>query len=69
MHIASVYCELEIFANFIFSNSLKRHSCNVKTLHDLHVPTSINMVNDRVISPFHVGFIFTKHRICEISRK
>ena len=36
--------------NLIFTNSVKSHTCDVK-------------VNDRVISPFHEGFIFTKLHI------
>ena len=46
---------------FILANSVKRHISEAKHLrigHDL--PSS---VNDRVISPFCKGFIFTKLRI------
>ena len=53
--------------NFIFANNVKRHFCDVKNLrlgHDLHIPT-----NDRVIAPFREDFIFTKLRICKVSRK
>ena len=53
--------------NFIFANSVKRHICDVKKSrlrHDL--PKS---VNDRLILPFSKGYIFTKLRICEVSRK
>ena len=53
--------------NFNFANIVKRHICNVKNSllgHDL--PT---LVHDRVILPFREGFIFTKLRICEVSRK
>ena len=54
--------------NFIFAKSAKRHVCDVKkksrTGHDLRVS-----VNDRVISPIREGLIFTKLRICEVSRK
>ena len=42
----------------MFVNCVKRHICHVKNWllgHDLHAP-----VNDRVISPFHKGFIFSK---------
>ena len=44
--------------NFILANSIKRHICDVKNSqlgHDL--PSS---VNDRMISLFSQGFIFTK---------
>ena len=53
--------------NFIFANSVKRHICDVKHSRPGHsLPLS---VNDRVISPFREDFIFTKLRICEVSRK
>ena len=50
----------------IFAKSIKRHICDVQTSqlrHDL--PLS---VNDRVILLFREGLIFTKLRICEVSR-
>ena len=54
------YCKFgNLQENFIFPNSIERHFCLVKNLpfgHDL--PTS--SVNDKVISPFCKGFIFTK---------
>ena len=62
------YCKSGNFrVNFIFADSVKRHICEVKISplgHDL--PRS---VNDSVISPFREDFIFTKLRICEVSRK
>ena len=67
-HVSS-YCKFGNFReNFIFGNSVKRHICDVnnsRLRHDLHVPIS---VKDRVISPFREHFIFTKLRICEVSR-
>ena len=60
--------DLEIFMRILFSrNSIKSHISDVKKLRlwqDL--PISIN---NRVILPFCEGFIFTKLRICEVSRK
>ena len=59
-HLCGEYCKFGNFReNFIFANSINRHICDVK-------PSS---VNDRVISPFREDFIFTKLRICEVSRK
>ena len=53
--------------NFIFENSVKKHICDVKNSRPGHdIPLS---VNDRVISPFRKGYIFTKLRICEVSQK
>ena len=53
--------------NFIFANSIKRHISDVKKSRlRQDLPLSIN---DRVISPFREGLIFTKLRICEVSRK
>ena len=50
----------------IFANSIKRHICDEKsrTGHDLPIA-----VSDRVISPIRESLIFTKLRICEVSRK
>ena len=51
----------------IFANSVKRHIWDVQNSplgHDLPIS-----VNGRVISPYHESFIFTKLRICEVSRK
>ena len=63
-----MYCKSGNFReNFIFTNSVKRHICDAKNSrlgHDLPVS-----VNDRVISPFLEDLIFTKLRICEVSRK
>ena len=63
-----VYCKTGIFReNFIFANSVKRDFCGVKISRLWYdVPIS---VNDRVISPFRADSIFTKLRICEVSRK
>ena len=62
------YCKFGNFREkFILANSVKRHICDVKTFrfgHDLLIS-----VNDRVILPFLEAFIFTKLRICEVSRK
>ena len=53
--------------NVIFANSIKRHINDVKNLRlRQDLPTSIK---DKVILPFHEGFIFAKLRICEVSRK
>ena len=52
---------------FIFANSVEIHTCGVKNSRLGHdVPIS---VNDRASSPFREGFIFTKLRRCEVSRK
>ena len=63
-----IYCKSGNFhQNFIFANSVKRHTCDVENSrlgHDL--PAS---VNDRVILPFLEDFIFTKLCICKVSRK
>ena len=63
-----IYCIFGIFReNFIFANSIKRHISDVKNSRIRQdLPLSIN---DRVILPFREGFIFTKLRICEVSRK
>ena len=46
--------------NFIFANGVKRHICDVKYSQQRHdLPIS---VNNRVITPFREGFIFTKLR-------
>ena len=60
------YCKFGNFReNIIFANGIKRNICDVKNLRQRHdLPIS---VNDRVILPFHKGFIFTKLRICEVS--
>ena len=51
--------------NLIIANSIKRHISDVKNSRLRQgLPISIN---DRVILPFHEGFIFTKLRICEVS--
>ena len=51
------YCKFgNIRENFIFANGIKRHICDVENSrlrHDLHIS-----VKDRVISPFHEGFIW-----------
>ena len=62
------YCKFGDFReNFIFANGVKRHildALNSRLSHDLPISA-----NDRVISPFHEGFIFTKLCICEVSLK
>ena len=63
------YCESgNVRENFIFANSVKIHIgiCDAKKSRlgrDLRI-----LVNDRVISAFREDFIFTKLRICEVSR-
>ena len=58
-----VFCKFGNFReNFIFLNGVKRHIFDVKNSRQRHdLPIS---VNDRVFSPFHEGFIFTKLHIC-----
>ena len=59
-----LYCRFGNFRkNFIFANSIKRQISDVKK-QDL--PISIN---SRVILQFREGFIYTKLRICKVSRK
>ena len=59
-----MYCRFGNFRDyFIFANSIKRHTSDVKNSrlrHDIHKRQS-----DFAISR---GFIFTKLRICEVSR-
>ena len=58
---------LEIFARILFSRIALRHICDAnysRLGHDLHIS-----VNERVISAFRKDFIFTKLRICNVSRK
>ena len=57
------YCKFGNFReNFIFANSGKRHICHGKMSRLRHE------LIDRVISPGREGIIFTKLRICEVSR-
>ena len=66
-HIVMFTVNSEILAGILFSRmTLKAIFCLLKmvTRHDLRLS-----VNDRVISPFHEGFIFTKLRTCEVLRK
>ena len=67
-HARGLSCKFGNFReNFIFANSVKSHICDVKNSrlwHDLPIS-----VKDRMISPFREGYIFTKLRICEVSRK
>ena len=62
-----LYCKSGRFCeNFIITKSIKRHSFGAKNsrlVHDLPIS-----VIGRVISPFREDFIFTKLRICEVSR-
>ena len=63
-----MYCKFENFhENFIFANSIKIYISQAKNSrlgHDL-----LTSVNDRVISPFPEGFIFSKLRTREVSKK
>ena len=61
MYFPKTYCQSGIFREkFIFANRVKRHICDVKYSRLGHdIPISLN---DRVISPFRKGFIFTKLR-------
>ena len=53
--------------NFIFANSIKRHISDVQNSRlRQDLPISIK---ERVILPFHEGFIFTKLCICKVSQK
>ena len=63
------YCKLRSFReNFIFANGVKIHSCDVNNSRLEHyIPTPV--ADGRVISPFREGFIFTKLRLREVSRK
>ena len=57
----------EIFARILFSRiALKDIFVALKfaIFHDLRI-----LVNYRVVSPFREDFVFTKLRICEVSRK
>ena len=59
------YCKFENFRkDFIFLTSIERHIFHIQNLR-LRKDLPIS-VNDRVISPFHKGFIFTKLHICEV---
>ena len=63
-----IYCKFGNFRdNFNFTNSIKRHISDVKNSRlRQDLPISIK---DRVILPIREGFIFTKLRIYEVSRK
>ena len=55
----SPYCKFGKFReNFIFSNSVKRHICHIKKMRLGHELSTL--VKDRVIMPFHNGFILMK---------
>ena len=58
----------EIFARILFSGiSVKIHICDVKYMqleNDLTI-----LVNNRVSTTFRKGLIFTKLRLCKVSRK
>ena len=60
----NMYCKFGNFReNFIFTNITKRHICDVLNSQIEHFsPIS---VNDRMNSPFHKDFIFTKLRLCK----
>ena len=68
LRISCGYCKFgKLRENFIFANSVKRHICDVqisRIRRDLPI-----LVNDSVILLFRYGLIFTKLRICEVSRK
>ena len=63
-----IYCRFGNFReNFIFAHIIKIHISDLKKSRlrqDLPI-----LINDRVILPFREGFIFTKLRIYEVSRK
>ena len=63
-----IYCRFGNFReNFTFAHIIKTHISDLKKSRlrqDLPI-----LINDRVILPFREGFIFTKLRICEVSRK
>ena len=69
-HVVAVHYAAAVLVTVnseISPNSIKRHICDAKNLrlgHDL--PSS---VDERMILLFREGFIFTKLRICEVSRK
>ena len=61
------YCKFGNFReNFIFTKSVKRPICDVRSRSGHDLPIS---VNERVISPIREGLIFMKLRISEVSRK
>ena len=66
MLLLSEYCKFGNFhENFIFTNSVIRHICDVLNFelgHDLPIS-----VNDRMIFPLREDFIFMKLRLCEVS--
>ena len=60
------YCKSGNFReNFIFVNSVKRHTCDIKNSR-LGQDLPISVINS-VISRFQEDFIFTKLCICEVS--
>ena len=66
-HSISYYKSGNFRENFIFANSVKRHSCAAKNSRLVHyLPIT---VIDGVISPFCGDFIFTKLSLCQVSRK
>ena len=62
-----MYCKFEHFCdNFIFAKSDERIFAMLKFRnYGIDLPT---LVNGRVISPIHEGFIFMKLGICEVPR-
>ena len=57
--LSMISVNAEYFARiFVFANNVKRHNCYVKNSRIRH--GLLTSVNDRVISSFHEGFIFTK---------
>ena len=62
------YCKSGKFRdNFIFASSVLRNTCN-RRIQRLGYDLPLSVV-DRVISPFREDLIFTKLRMCEVSRK
>ena len=68
LRISCGFCKFGNFCeNHIFANSVKIHICDVQISQirrDLPI-----LVNDSMILLFRYGLIFTKLRICEVSRK
>ena len=58
--LLAVYCKFVNFReNFIFTKSVTRHLASLK-IRDYGI-VNLFSVNDRVISPFREGFIFTNY--------
>ena len=65
-HVVHVNCKFGNLREYvIFANSVKRYICDFRISrlrHDLPIPVTT------VISLFREDFVFTKFRICEVSR-